>query len=91
MAGYDMATDTRRANVRGLFRASVNWIAGLTCRESPFGMEIILGTTPPLVPEFLRRCSGMFPERFLRVSVSVGSREIRPIWREHPKCGTLSC
>ena len=32
---------------------------------------------PQLVPGFLHRCSGSFSERFRRVSVYVGSREIR--------------
>ena len=34
------------------------------------------GNDPRLVPGFLRRRSGMFPERFRSASVSVGSREI---------------
>ena len=37
------------------------------------------GNDPPLVPGFSRRCSGMFPVRFRRVSVLAGSREIRLI------------
>ena len=49
------------------------------------------GNDPRLVPGFLRRRSGMFPERFRRMSVSMGSREIHLIWTVHPRCGTLSC
>ena len=44
---------------------------------------------PRLVPGFLRRRSGMFPERFWRMSVPLGSTEIRLVWTGHPKCGTL--
>ena len=49
------------------------------------------GNDPRLVLGFLRQCSGMFPKQFRWISVPVGSREIRPIWTEHPRCGTLSC
>ena len=49
------------------------------------------GNDARLVPGFLRQRSGMFPERFRRMSVSVSSREIRLTWTEHPRCGTLSC
>ena len=49
------------------------------------------GKDPRLVPVFLRYRSRMFPERFRKMSVPVGSREIRPIWKGHPRCGTLSC
>ena len=38
-----------------------------------------------------RNVSGTFPERFLKMSVPVGSIEYCPIWTEHSKCGTLSC
>ena len=49
------------------------------------------GNGPRLVPGFLSQCTGMFPERFRRMSVPVGSREICLTWTEHPRCGTLSC
>ena len=45
---------------------------------------------PRLVPDFLRQRSGMFPERFWRMSVPVSSRENRPTWTEHPRCGIPS-
>ena len=44
-----------------------------------------------LVPDFLRPCSGIFPERFRRLSVYVVSRKICSIQTELPRCGTLSC
>ena len=44
------------------------------------------GNDPRLVPAFPRQCSGMFR----RMSVFVGSGEIRLTWTVHPKCGTLS-
>ena len=46
---------------------------------------------PRLVPGFLRQRTGMFPKWFRRISVFVGSREIRLTWTVHPRCGTLSC
>ena len=49
------------------------------------------GNDPRLVPGFLRQRSGRFLERFRRMSVSVGSREIRLTWAEHPRCWTLYC
>ena len=48
------------------------------------------GNDPRLAPGFLSRRSGMFPERLQRMFVHVGSKEIRPLWTEHPRCGTLS-
>ena len=48
------------------------------------------GNDPQLVPRFPRPCSRMFPTRFRRAPVSVGSREIRLIQTEDPKCGTMS-
>ena len=47
------------------------------------------GNDARLVPGFLRQRSGMFPERFRRMSVPVSSREIRLTGTEHPRCGTL--
>ena len=49
------------------------------------------GCDPSLDPGFLRQRSGIFPEGLRRLSVPVGSWEIRPNWTEHPRCGTLSC
>ena len=49
------------------------------------------GNDPCLVPGFLRQHSVIFPERFRRMPVPVGSREFRPIFTEHPRCRTLSC
>ena len=58
--------------------------------RTPFQDGDHSGNDPRLVLGFLRRHSGLFPERFQRMSVSVGSREIRLIWTEHPRCGTMS-
>ena len=46
---------------------------------------------PHFVPGFLHHCSGMFPERFQKLSVPVGWREVRLILTELPRCRTLSC
>ena len=45
------------------------------------------GNDSHLVPAFPRLCSGMFPERFRSVSVSVGSREIRLIRQSTQNAG----
>ena len=42
-----------------------------------------------LVLVFPGYCFGMFPERFRRVSASVGSSEIGPTWTDHPNYLTL--
>ena len=46
---------------------------------------------PQLVPSLQSNCPRMYPERFRRMFVPVGSREIRLTWTQHPKCGTPSC
>ena len=56
-----------------------------------FQVEDHSGSRPHSFSGFPRFCFGMFPERFRSASVSVGSREIRLIHREHPKCVTMSC
>ena len=45
------------------------------------------GNDPHLVPGFLCQRSGLLPERFGRMSVSLGSEEIRLTWTVHPSCG----
>ena len=60
-------------------------------QRTPPQDEDLSGNDPHLVPGFLRQRSGMFPERFRRMSVPVGSRENCPVWTEHQRCGTLSC
>ena len=49
------------------------------------------GNDPRLVSGSLHQRSGKLSERFRTISVSVGSREVRLTWTEHPRCGTLSC
>ena len=44
-----------------------------------------------MIPGFLRLGSGCSAERFRNVSLHVSSIEIRLLWTEPPKCGTLSC
>ena len=54
--------------------------------RSPLWDQDHSGNDRHLVPGSLVHCSGMFPERFRRVSVSVGSREIRlNYWDRAPK------
>ena len=48
-------------------------------RRVPFQDEDHPGSDPHLVPGFPHLCSGLFPERFRRMSVIVGSGEIRLI------------
>ena len=59
---------------------------GIDRRRVPLQDEDHLGNDPHSVPGFPRLCSGMFRSAL----VSVGSREIRLIYTDHPKCGTLS-
>ena len=49
---------------------------GTDRQRSPLQVGDHSGNDPQLLPGFLCRCSGMFPERFRSVSVSVGSRKI---------------
>ena len=59
-------------------------------RKMPASGWQSLWESSSFVPCFPHLCSGMLPERFRNASVSVGSREIRLIYTERPKCGTLS-
>ena len=47
------------------------------------------GDDPHLVPGFVRQRSGVFPERFRRMSVRLVSRAYHPIWTEQPRCGAF--
>ena len=74
------------------YRLGLNQLNDGTGRLSiPLQDEDHSGNDPQLIAGFLRLCSGMFPERFRSVSVTVGSKEIRLVYTEHPKYGNLSC